>query len=102
MEPPATPAASHLRRRVSGRIDSSTDASSSICHLRPVGLPSLGSSAASMSADPFVELAAYLTASEAEALAVQFENGDHLTSALSAVALVRRPDTKALLVAAGL
>lgn len=55
-----------------------------------------------MSTDPFVKLAAYLTATEAEALAVQFETGEHLTSALSAVALVRRPETKALLVAAGL
>ena len=55
-----------------------------------------------MSTDPFVELATYLTATEAEALAVQFENGEHLTSALSAVAVARRSETKALLVAAGL
>lgn len=55
-----------------------------------------------MFTDPFVELAAFLTATEAEALAVQFENGEHLTGALSAVALVRRAETKALLAAAGL
>lgn len=53
-----------------------------------------------MPSDPFVALGAYLTASEAEALAVQFESGQHTIKALSAINSARREDAKELLAAA--
>ncbi|HEU5271376.1 MAG TPA: DISARM system phospholipase D-like protein DrmC [Jatrophihabitans sp.] len=47
-------------------------------------------------------LGEFLTASEAEALAVQFESGQHTIKALTAVNTARRERAKQLLVAAGL
>lgn len=55
-----------------------------------------------MPSDPFTYLGEFLTASEAEALAVQFALGQHTIKALSVVNAARRAQTKQLLVAAGL
>lgn len=55
-----------------------------------------------MSSDPFVALGDFLTASEAEALAVQFESRQHTIKSLTVVNAVRRGRAKHLLDAAGL
>lgn len=55
-----------------------------------------------MPSDPFAKLGEFLTASEAEALAVQFETGQHIVKALAVVNAVRRETAKQLLTAAGL
>lgn len=55
-----------------------------------------------MLSDPFAALGEYLTASEAEALAVQFDNGHHIIKALAAISSARRESAKELLSAAGL
>ena len=55
-----------------------------------------------MPSDPYIALGQYLTASEAEALAVQFDNGQHVIKALGAINSGRRADAKELLAAAGL
>jgi phosphatidylserine/phosphatidylglycerophosphate/cardiolipin synthase-like enzyme len=55
-----------------------------------------------MPSDPFVALGRYLTASEADALATQFESGQHSVKALGAVNSFRRAEVKELLAAAGL
>lgn len=55
-----------------------------------------------MPSDPFATLGEFLTASEAEALAAQFEAGQHLVRALAAVNAGRREVVKGLLAAAGL
>ncbi|MDQ1538432.1 MAG: hypothetical protein QOE58_2825 [Actinomycetota bacterium] len=55
-----------------------------------------------MPSDPFAALGVYLTASEAEALAVQFDNDQHIVKALFAINSARRQDAKTLLAAAGL
>lgn len=55
-----------------------------------------------MPSDPCTELGQYLTASEAEALAVQFDNGQHVIKALGAINSGRRADARGLLAAAGL
>jgi phosphatidylserine/phosphatidylglycerophosphate/cardiolipin synthase-like enzyme len=53
-----------------------------------------------MSSDPFGALGGYLTASEAEALAVQFDNSQHVIRALAAINSARREEIKELLAAA--
>lgn len=55
-----------------------------------------------MPSDPFSKLGAFLTASEAEALAVQFEAGQHIVKALAVVNAARREMAKRLLATAGL
>ncbi len=55
-----------------------------------------------MPSDPFVALGEFLTASEAEALAVQFQSGQHPVKALAVVNAGRREEVKKLLAAAGL
>lgn len=55
-----------------------------------------------MPSDPYIALGQYLTASEAEALAVQFSNGQHVSQALGSIHWVRRTNAKALLIAADL
>jgi phosphatidylserine/phosphatidylglycerophosphate/cardiolipin synthase-like enzyme len=55
-----------------------------------------------MPSDPFRALGQFLTAGEAEALAVQFASGQHTIKALTVVNAVRREETKQLLAAAGL
>lgn len=55
-----------------------------------------------MPSDPYTALGQYLTASEAEALAVQFDNGQHVIKALGAINSGRRAGAKELLAAAGL
>lgn len=55
-----------------------------------------------MSSDPVAALGVFLTASEAEALAVQFGNGLHKIKALAAIHAARRERVKELLGAAGL
>ena len=55
-----------------------------------------------MSSEPFTALGVFLTASEAEALAVQFSLGQHTVIALSVVNPARRGEIKKLLAAAGL
>ncbi|MFF0145387.1 phospholipase D-like protein [Amycolatopsis sulphurea] len=55
-----------------------------------------------MPSDPFAKLGEFLTASEAEALAVQFEAGQHIVKALAVVNAVRRATARRLLDAAGL
>lgn len=55
-----------------------------------------------MPSDPFASLGAFLTASEAGALAVQFAVGQHTVKALSVVNAARRGETKQLLADAGL
>lgn len=51
---------------------------------------------------PFAALGEYLTASEAEGLAVLFEVGEHTVTALRSVSSVRREQVAELLTAAGL
>lgn len=55
-----------------------------------------------MPSDPFAALGGYLSASEAEALAVQFESGLHTIKALAAINPSRRESAKELLAAASL
>jgi phosphatidylserine/phosphatidylglycerophosphate/cardiolipin synthase-like enzyme len=55
-----------------------------------------------MPSEPFAALGAFLTASEAEALAVQFEVGQHIVNALAVVNTARREAARRLLAAAGL
>ena len=55
-----------------------------------------------MPSDPFAVLGAYLAASEAEALAVQFQLGQHSIKALAAINPARRDEVRGLLTAAGL
>jgi phosphatidylserine/phosphatidylglycerophosphate/cardiolipin synthase-like enzyme len=55
-----------------------------------------------MSSDPFSGLGEFLTTSEAEALAAQFELGRQLIKALAAIGPTRREHVKTLLTAAGL
>ncbi|HEX5121511.1 MAG TPA: DISARM system phospholipase D-like protein DrmC [Pseudonocardiaceae bacterium] len=55
-----------------------------------------------MPAEPFAALGEFLTASEAEALAVQFETGQHIVKALGVVNIARREAAKQLLTVAGL
>lgn len=54
-----------------------------------------------MSSDPLAELGAYLTANEADGLAVLFSAGEHTMQALSAVGAARRERAAELLEAAG-
>ncbi|KXO96240.1 cardiolipin synthase [Tsukamurella pseudospumae] len=55
-----------------------------------------------MPSDAFASLGEFLTASEAETLAVQFASGQHTIKALAVVNAVRRGDAKQLLADAGL
>ena len=55
-----------------------------------------------MPSDPFAALGEFLTASEAEALAVQFASCQHTVKALSVVNAARRGEAKQLLADAGL
>lgn len=55
-----------------------------------------------MPSDPFASLGEFVTASEAEALAVQFASGQHTVKALSVVNAARRGEAKQLLADAGL
>lgn len=55
-----------------------------------------------MSSDPFGALGEFLTASEADALAVQFESGQHIVKSLTVVNAARREQTEYLLAAADL
>ena len=55
-----------------------------------------------MPSDPFLALGEFLTASEAEALAVQFQAGQHTIKALAVVNAARREEAKELLAEAGL
>ena len=55
-----------------------------------------------MPSDPFASLGEFLTAGEAEALAVQFASGQHAVKALSVVNAARRGEAKQLLADAGL
>ncbi|REE98983.1 DISARM system phospholipase D-like protein DrmC [Thermomonospora umbrina] len=55
-----------------------------------------------MPSDHFASLGGFLTFSEAEALAVQFESGQHTVKALTVVNAARREEVKRLLAAAGL
>lgn len=55
-----------------------------------------------MEFDPLAALGSFLTATEAERLAVQIETGQHTIAALSEIAAARRATTKRLLLAAGL
>lgn len=55
-----------------------------------------------MRSDPFAALGRFLTASEGEALAVQFASGQHTAKALGLVNAARREEIKQLLTAAGL
>ncbi|SFR19940.1 PLD-like domain-containing protein [Lentzea waywayandensis] len=55
-----------------------------------------------MPSDPFRVLGEFLTASEAEALAVQFASRQHTIKALAVINAVRREEAKQLLAAAGL
>ncbi|MCU6480474.1 DISARM system phospholipase D-like protein DrmC [Arthrobacter sp. A2-55] len=55
-----------------------------------------------MPSDPFAALGEFLTAAEAEGLAVQLAAGQHITKALGAVSNSRRERAGALLAAAGL
>lgn len=55
-----------------------------------------------MPSDPFALLGEFLTASEAEALAVQFASGQHTVKALTVVNAARRGAAKELLAKAGL
>lgn len=50
-----------------------------------------------MHSDPFAALGEFLTASEAEALAVQFASGQHTVKALNVVNVARRSEVKQLL-----
>ena len=55
-----------------------------------------------MSSDPFASLGEFLSASEAEALAVQFASGQHTLKALAVVNAARRGEAKQLFLDAGL
>jgi phosphatidylserine/phosphatidylglycerophosphate/cardiolipin synthase-like enzyme len=55
-----------------------------------------------MPPDHFASLGRFLTASEAEALAIQFASGQHTVKALAVVNAARREEAKRLLTAAGL
>lgn len=55
-----------------------------------------------MPSEPFAALGEFLTASEAEALAVQFEVGQHIVKALGVVNTARREAAQRLLTAASL
>jgi phosphatidylserine/phosphatidylglycerophosphate/cardiolipin synthase-like enzyme len=55
-----------------------------------------------MPSDPFAALGEFLTAAEAEGLAVQLATGQHVTKALGAVSASRREKARGLLTAAGL
>jgi phosphatidylserine/phosphatidylglycerophosphate/cardiolipin synthase-like enzyme len=55
-----------------------------------------------MPSDPFAALGEYLTASEAGALAVQFDSGQHIIKALAAINSARREDAREMLATAGL
>lgn len=55
-----------------------------------------------MAIDPHAELGSFLTATEAERLALQFENGTPVSIAVQAIAANRRDQAKTLLIAAGL
>jgi phosphatidylserine/phosphatidylglycerophosphate/cardiolipin synthase-like enzyme len=55
-----------------------------------------------MPSEPFTALGEFLTASEAEALAVQFDSGMHRLTALTAVSRARRQAAKELLTRSGL
>jgi len=55
-----------------------------------------------MHSDPFASLGEFLTASEAEALAVQFAAGQHVIRALAVVNAARRGEAKRMLSDAGL
>jgi phosphatidylserine/phosphatidylglycerophosphate/cardiolipin synthase-like enzyme len=55
-----------------------------------------------VASDPFAALGQYLTASEAEALAVQLDHGQHIIKALAAINSARREDAKELLATARL
>lgn len=55
-----------------------------------------------MHSDPFAALGEFLTASEAEGVAVQLAMGQHVTKALGAVSAPRREKARGLLTAAGL
>lgn len=55
-----------------------------------------------MPSDPFTALGEFLTAAEAEGLAVQLAAGQHVSKALGAVSPSRREKTRGLLTAAGL
>lgn len=55
-----------------------------------------------MPSDPYAALGEYLTASEAQALAVQFGLGQHLIKTLGSINPARREAAKELLAAAGL
>lgn len=55
-----------------------------------------------MASDPLAELGSFLTATEAQRLAVQIETGQHTIAALSEVAAARRETIKRLLALAGL
>jgi phosphatidylserine/phosphatidylglycerophosphate/cardiolipin synthase-like enzyme len=55
-----------------------------------------------MPSDPFAALGEFLTGSEAEALAAQFETGQHIVKALAVINAARREAAKQLVTAAGL
>lgn len=55
-----------------------------------------------MHSDPFAALGKFLTASEAEGVAVQLATGQHVAKALGAVSAPRREKARGLLTAAGL
>jgi phosphatidylserine/phosphatidylglycerophosphate/cardiolipin synthase-like enzyme len=55
-----------------------------------------------MASDPLTDLGSFLTATEAERLAVQIETGQHTIAALGEIAVARRETIKRLLAAAGL
>lgn len=55
-----------------------------------------------MVSDPLAELGSFLTATEAERLAMQFETGTPLSVAVREIAMARREQVKRLLTAAGL
>lgn len=55
-----------------------------------------------MPSDAFAALGEFLTASEAESLAVQLDNGQHIVKALAVINPARREEVRALLAAASL
>jgi len=55
-----------------------------------------------MPSDPYAALGKYVTASEAEALAIQFGLGQHIIKALASISPARRDEVKQLLASAGL
>jgi phosphatidylserine/phosphatidylglycerophosphate/cardiolipin synthase-like enzyme len=55
-----------------------------------------------MASDPLADLGSFLTATEAERLALQIETGQHTIAALSEIAVARREAVKRLLSTAGL